>query len=199
MLNYLLRLLRIALVSTLGFGGGVGLLVFIVVMTSKGPEHAAQYGLIAGGVIGIIFTILFFCVMMPLDLIARLFVAKGKKARDTVGLLENEQAREINLKGTSKHVHFICRQALLAIPGVNDVHDDMANGAMTASTSASWRSAGEKLEVQIRKMDAGQFNLRCISQPAMKNVVFDYGKNFDNVEVWQKKAHEFMMTGVGFN
>ncbi len=199
MTKYILRLFRIALVSTLGFGGGIGLLVFIIVMTSKGNEHAAGYGLTAGILFGLIFTTLFFCVMMPLDLLSRFFVARSSKSPENAGFLDNEQVRELTLKGTSKHVHFIGRQALLAIPGIKDVHDDMANGKMSGSTSASWRSAGERLEVQVIRKDAGQFVLRCLSEPSMRNVVFDYGKNFDNVETWKKKATEFMITGVGFN
>ena len=199
MIDYILRLLKIALVSTFGFGGGIGLLVFIIVMTTKGNEHAASYGLTAGILFGLIFTTLNFCVMMPLDLLSRFFKAKGSKSGESSAFLDNEQVRELVAKGTSKHVHFVGRQALLAIPGIKDVHDDMANGKMSGSTNASWRSAGEKLEVKVIKKDAGQFTLRCISQPAMRNVVFDYGKNFDNVETWKKKAVEFMLASVGFN
>ncbi len=199
MTKYLLRIFKISLVSTFGFGGGIGLLVFIIVMTTKGNEHAVAYGLTAGIVFGLIFTTLFFCVMMPLDVLSRFLLTKSSKGGQVSGFLDSEQIRELALKGTSKHVHFVGRQALLAIPGIKDVHDDMANGRMSGSTSASWRSAGEKLEVQVIKKDAGQFILRCSSQPSMRNVVFDYGKNFDNVEIWKKKATEFMLTGVGFN
>jgi hypothetical protein len=188
-----------ALVSTLGFGGGVGLLVFIFVMTTKGNEHALSYGLAAGAVFGTIFTVFMLCVMMPLDLLSRLFLARGSKDSTNSAIFEIDQVRELPIKGTSKHVHFICRQALLAIPGIRDVHDDMVSGLMTASTGASWRSAGEKIEVHVLKRDSGQFVLRCTSKPAQKNVLFDYGKNFDNVETWKKKATEFMLTKLGFN
>ena len=75
MINYLLRLIKIALVVTVGVGGGIGLLVFVIVtaghLTGKGDQHAIQYGLMAGMVIGLIVTTLFFCVMMPLDLLFR--------------------------------------------------------------------------------------------------------------------------------
>jgi hypothetical protein len=198
MTKYFTRLLKIALVSTFGFGGGVGLLVFIIVMTTKGNDHAAEYGLTAGIVIGVIFTVLVFCVMMPLDLLSRFFIARGKKDAAHSVLLENEQIREILVKGTSKHAHFIARQAMLAMPGIKDVHDDMGNSLISATTSASWRSAGEKIQVQVIKKDTEQYVLRCVSQPSQRNVLFDYGKNFDNVETWKKKATEFIMTKVGF-
>ncbi len=199
MTKYLLRLVRIALVSTLGFGGGIGFLVFLIIMTTKGREHAGQYGLTAGIIIGLIFTTLFFCVMMPLDLFFRFFAAKSSKSKGSAGILEHEQMRKLTLKGTKKHIHFICRQALLAIPGIKDVHDDAFNEIMTASTNASWRSAGEIIEVRIYKGEPGQFHLHCTSRPSMKNVIFDYGKNFENVEVWKNKSEEFVRTGLGFN
>ena len=199
MINYFLRLLKIALISTIGFGGGIGLLAFIIVITSKGPAHAVQYALTAGIVIGLIVTTLFFCVMMPLDILFRLSIAKGSKNKETTGVFDHEQSRKIVLQGTSKQIHFLCRQALLAIPGIKNVHDDMGHDQMIASTSASLRSAGEKIEVKIYRADANQFQLHCISHPSMKNVIFDYGKNFENVETWNNKVQEFAKAGLGHN
>lgn len=189
---YFIRLLRIAIVSTLGFGGGIGLLVFIFIITTKGNEHAAEYGAIAGSLFGILFTALVFCVMMPLDLLLRSFIARGKET-EYGSILDNKQIRELTLRGNNKHAHYVGRQALLAVPGVKNVHDNATIGTITASTNASWRSAGEKLEVSVKKKDSGQYILRCTSQPSMKNIVFDYGKNFDNVEIWKNNAKEIMM------
>lgn len=199
MIQYLMRLLRIALISTLGFGGGIGFFVFLIIMTSKGREHAVQYGLTAGIVIGLIFTTFYFCVFMPLNLLFRIFAAKSSKNKKPSGIFDNEQTRKLTLKGNSKHVRFICRQALLAIPGIKDVHDDVGNSNMTASTNASWRSAGETIEVKIDKVGPELFSLNCVSRPSMKHVVFDYGKNFENVEMWKNKTEEFVRTRLGFH
>ena len=198
MINYLLRLLKIALVTTLGVGGGTGLLVFVIILASKGDQQAGQLGLIAGAIIGLGCTTLILCVLMPLDLLFRWSIARNSKTNETNTILENEQVRELTLFGESKRVHFACRQALLSLPGIKNVHDDAARGKISASTGASWRSPGEQIEVEIQPQNGGQFLLHCVSRPAMKNVVFDYGKNFENVETWKKLAQDFIKMGGTF-
>ena len=199
MINYLLRLLKIALVTTLGVGGGAGLLVFVVILTSKGDhQHASQFGLIAGTLIGLGCTAIILCVLMPLDLVFRWSIARTSKTNETNTILENEQIRELTLSGPTKKVHFACRQALLSIPGIKNVYDDPAKGKIIASTSASWRCPGEQIEVEIKRSGGDQYLLHCVSRPVMKNVVFDYGKNFENVEAWKKLAQDFMKMGGTF-
>jgi hypothetical protein len=199
MIKYLLRLLKIALVSTFGIGGGAGLLVFVIFLAGKGDQHAWLYGLTAGTVVGLICTGLFLCVMMPLDLLFRWSIAASSKTNETKTILENEQVRELILPGPSQKVHFACRQALLALPGIKNVHDDATNNRLFATTGASWRSPGEKIVVEITKHDAGRFLLHCVSSPSMNNVIFDYGKNFENVEAWKKLVQEFMKMSSSFS
>lgn len=192
MIKYLFRLCTIALVSTLGVGGGVGLLVFIVVLAGKGDQHAWQYGLITGAITGLISTAVFFGIMMPLDLLFRWSVARNRKTNGRQAILENEQMRELILFGSTQKIHFACRQALLSIPGIKNVHDDAAQAKISATTGASWRCPGEIIEVEIMKEDAEKYLLRCLSRPAINKVVFDYGKNFENVEMWKERTQEFM-------
>ena len=58
MASYLLRVFRAALVSSLGLGGGIGLLIMIIVLTNKNEPNAFHYGLMAGLTIGGIFALL---------------------------------------------------------------------------------------------------------------------------------------------
>jgi hypothetical protein len=198
MIKYLLRLFVAVLVSTLGVGGGVGLLVFILFLAGKGDQHAAQYGLTAGAIVGLISATSFLCIMMPLDLLFRWSIARSSKTNETKAILENEQMRELNLRGSVQKTHFACRQALLSLPGIKNVHDDTAHSKITASTGMSWRCPGEVIEVEIQKTGVEEFLLRCVSRPAINKVVFDYGKNFENVETWKKRTQEFMSVGSGF-
>jgi len=77
MFEYIRRLVRVALVTMLGFGGGVALLLFIFIVVIKGDQNAAQSALKAGLLLGIAFSLILTCVMVLLDLTARLFIAKG--------------------------------------------------------------------------------------------------------------------------
>ena len=199
MIKYLLRLFLVVLVSTLGVGGGVGLLIFVIILMTKGDQQVArQYGLSGGAIAGLIFTVLFFCVMLPIDLLFRWSIARGSKSKQIDDILAIEQMRELVLHGSAKKIHYACRQALLSMPGIKNVYDDAAHSKISASTGTSWRCPGEVIEVEIHKQDAEQFLLCCVSRPAINKVIFDYGKNLENVELWKRRTQEFMNTNTTF-
>ncbi len=183
MLRYLNRLLRAATVSGLGFGGGVGLLVFILLVMTHGNKTSAIYSLKAAIFIGVIFAALLVVVMMLFDLTVKLYLAKGFRE----DIWELEQSREIELTGTFRQISAACRSALMQVPDVGNVSDDSENLVGRASTGASWRSPGEDLEVEINPIDENRWKLRCTSKSKSNAVVFDYGKNFENVEVWRRQ------------
>lgn len=183
MFQYLRRLVRAALVSTLGFGGGVALLLFIFIVMVKGEHDAAQSAIKAGLLLGIAFSFILTFVMVLLDLTARLFIAKGLSS----SFWDLEQKREVILEGTLKQVVAASRQALLAVPNVTSVSDDVPNLTAKALTGASWRSPGEEIDVQISVISDSKYQLKCVSRCKSEKAIFDYGKNFENVETWQRQ------------
>lgn len=183
MSRYIARIIRALIVSCIGFGGGVGLMVFIGALVMKGDQHAFQYGLKAGLLLGGIFAVLLVCVMLPLDLTARLFLSKtGYKE-----IWELEQCRDFEFEGPLKNAIAHCRQALLAVPNIGSVIEDAENLVIRASTGISWRSRGEQIDVEINPIAENKWQLKCTSRPPSSDIVFDYGKNFDNVECWLKE------------
>ena len=187
MFEYIRRLVRVALVTMLGFGGGVALLLFIFIVVIKGDQNAAQSALKAGLLLGIAFSLILTCVMVLLDLTARLFIAKGVTTNTFWDL---EQKREVVLEGTVKQIMAACRQALLDVPNVTSVSDDMANLTARALTGASWRSSGEEIDVRISPQGDSQCRIQCVSRCKSPKTIFDYGKNFENVETWQRRMSE---------
>ena len=182
MFEYLRRLMRVALVSMLGFGGGVALLLFIFIVVIKG-EHNVVQALLGGLLLGICFSLILTFVMVLLDLTARLFIAKGV----TSSFWDLEQKRELVFDGSVKQIVAACRQALLAVPNVSSVSDDMTNLTAKALTGASWRSPGEEMLVQISPLGETQCQVNCISRCKSPKAIFDYGKNFENIETWQRR------------
>jgi len=180
---YIKRLLRALLVSGLGFGGGVGLLAFIFALVLGGAPDV-RYALKIAVFFGLLFSILFVLVMMLLDLTVKLYLARGF----TEGVWELEQTRELQLEGKIKHVTSACRQALLSVPNVTNVIDDLEHLRVRAQTGASWRSPGEEIEVEINPLNESHWRLRCVSKPRSPKVIFDYGKNFENVEIWRRQT-----------
>lgn len=183
MQRYFARIVRALIVTTLGVGGGVGLFVFIFCIVTGHQAVAGKYGLNAGLVIGLCVSVLFVCVLLPRDLITKMFLKKGQYRE----IWELEQTLDMEVEGSLKEVFGACRQALLAVPYVRAVSDDFENLVATANTGASWRSSGEEMEVEINPVSENRWHLKCTSRSRAKDIVFDYGKNFENVDVWSSQ------------
>ena len=183
MFRYLTRLVQVALISTLGLGGGVALLIFTYFVVIRGQQDAGWAAVTAGLVIGLAFSTVMVIIMVALDLTARTFIAKGS----TNSLWDVEQKRELVVDGSAKQIVAACRQALLAVPNVTSVSDDPESMSARASTGASWRSPGEEMEVGISQIDGSKWQVKCISRSKSPKALFDYGKNFENVETWQRR------------
>jgi len=185
MQRYFARIVRALIISLFGFGGGVGLLVVIVALVLKGDQHAFEYGLKAGTFVGIVFSVLLVGVLLPLDLSAHIFLARGRYRE----IWELEQTREVVFLGTLKDAMASCRRALLAVPYVKAVFEDGDRLVVHATVGTSWRSGGEEVEVKISLTGEDKWQLRCTSRSSSGPVLFDYGKNFDNVECWLREMN----------
>ncbi|MBX3134860.1 hypothetical protein KF707_01400 [Candidatus Obscuribacterales bacterium] len=183
MASYLNRICRALTVSTLGLGGGVALLVMIIIITTSNDPQAFNYAWKGGLTIGLIFGVVSCVVFILLDLFARMFLAKGVYK----DVFELEQVREIKMEGTSKEVLAVCRDALLSISYVKAVSDDAEQMITRAVMGTSWRSTGEEMEVEINPIAENRWILKCTSKPKQPDALFDYGKNFENVEGWMSK------------
>ncbi len=192
MQRYFARIVRAVVVCTLGFGGGAGLFCFIFFMIFNGSPHAFEFGWKAGLIIGLLFSAIIVGILLPMDLSAHLFLAKGLYKE----VWELEQTREVEVDGTNKQIISACRQALLVVPYVTNVYDDTEHLITRAATGPSWRSAGEELEVEINPVNSNRWTLKCTSKSKGKNVLFDYGKNYENVETWQKHLTELLKEGA---
>lgn len=183
MQRYFARIVRAVIVSLFGFGGGVGLLAFIAAVVIYNDPHPFITGIKTGCGLGMVFGILLVGVLFPLDLTAHLFMAKGKYRE----IWELEQTRELLFDGSLKELTGVCRQALLAVPAVKRVNEDLEHLLIRASTGMTWKSPGENMEVEINPVAENQWKLRCTSRPTSTSIVFDYAKNFENVEAWSTK------------
>ena len=186
MSRYLLRTLRALVISTLGVGGGIGLFVMIVIITTNNGPNAFDTAWRMGLTIGLVIGIFLVAIIVPMDLFVRLFLAKGVYS----DVWELEQIREVTMKGTSKEVLAACREALLSVPQVKSVSDDSEHLVTRAITGTSLRSSGEEIECEINPISEDTWTVRCVSKPKSASTIFDYGKNFENVETWLTKLKE---------
>lgn len=182
--RYFARLFKAMLISAIGFGGGIGLLIMIcVIIIHNGPDKfylAMRSGIYLGAVFGLLYVFL----LLLLDLTARMYFARGQYNE----VWEIQQSRELTMEGTSKQVLAACREALLAVPYVKAVTEDAENLVARATTGTSWRSPGEVIEVEVNPESENEWKVKITSKPEKKDTFFDYGKNFVNVETWFSKA-----------
>lgn len=178
--RYIARIIRGMIVSGLGFGGGFGLLAFIFALLNKGNEYAWQYGLSAGIFAGLAFGIILILVFLALDITAHLFLPKDRFEE----VWELEQRREVVLDGSLKEIMIRCRQAILTVPNVGNVSESSESKSFLVSIGPSWKSGGETMEVKMEMLGENSWKLSCLSKPLSTNIVFDYGKNYLNVETW---------------
>ncbi len=186
MARYLLQMLKAMIVCSVGLGGGVALFMVIVFITTKQDPNALEHALRMGLGIGGTFAVFALGVFIPLDISVKMYKSKGVHK----DIWETEQVRDAHMHGTAKDVLAACREALLAIPDIKAVREDSENLVVHASAGPSWRSFGEEIEVEINPLSDEQWNVSCHSKPKSKNIVFDWGKNFENVETWKGKLQK---------
>jgi hypothetical protein len=81
------------------------------------------------------------------------------------------------------------------VPYVTRVSDDLENMISRAVTGTSWRSGGEEMEVEITPIAVNKWHIKVLSRPKSKNVLFEWGKNFENVETWLTQFNELVASG----
>lgn len=178
------------MVSSLGFGGGIGLLTFIAILVTTGKQDALHIALQAAVIIGLVFGIFCAALLLLSDLTSRLFAAQGFRTE----IWELEQEREVEVEGSVKDARILSRKALLAVPNVKAVADEDNEFSIRASVGASWKSPGENMRVQIEPtQEANKWKVRCVSTCLSPNIAFDYGKNFENVEAWLRTMRKIMI------
>jgi hypothetical protein len=186
MARYFARIIRAIIVSSLGFGGGIGLLTFIAILVTTGKQEALGFALQTAIILGLVFGFFSALVLLLSDLTSRLFAAHGFREE----IWELEQKREFEVEGALKDARILSRKALLAVPNVKAVADEDNEYAIRASVGASWKSPGEAMRVEIEPADAeNRWRVKCISTCLSSNIAFDYGKNFENVEAWLRSMN----------
>jgi len=91
------------------------------------------------------------------------------------------QKRTFVLKSDSRSILENCVLALQKFPA-RIVENNLLQNYITARTSASWKSLGDDIRIDV--IPAGETNtqIKIICRPALKATLVDYGKNYENAE-----------------
>lgn len=188
MQEYLRRAVFALLLASIGFGSAIGIVIYVIKAINGADldegTGALKASFIAGGAFGFVLGIF----MLSVDIFARIrAVSKNKFQEKEIWNLEQKRSLHIHANLASfKEIQQLCRQGLLAIPQVRSVAErEIENGIiLQATVGASWRSPGEQVTVKVSPQPDNSIELTCTSCSLSPTIVFDYAKNFENVEIW---------------
>jgi len=196
--RYFARIIRAVIVSSLGFGGGIGLMTIITILVFKGQQPSAiSLALTFGAVLGIGFGFCLALLLLLSDLSSRLYAAKGHPHDE---IWELEQTRTVEIEAPLREVRSRSRIALQRVPSIKTVIDEEDQYHIRGMVGQSWKSPGENMIVSIEKGPTENiWRVRCTSSCLNSNIAFDYGKNFENVEAWLRSIQSQEMDSSAIN
>jgi hypothetical protein len=80
--------------------------------------------------------------------------------------------------------------ALQAIPGLRILTENKATGEIGARTGMGWRSFGELVTIQVRRLADDRSTVRIRSEPRRRTTMIDYGKSVENVEIFLRELRQ---------
>ena len=133
-------------------------------------------GLIAGLLAGILFGGLMSLILGTLHTwsVKRL-PFKSKNVMDI------HQVRSVEMKLLYDKVFDLCIESLRLIRKCRIVEENRSQGKIIARTGITWKSWGEIITFDIRKMN-DVIQVEISSRPVVRTTLVDYGKNLENVE-----------------
>ena len=97
------------------------------------------------------------------------------------------QERTVELRQSSSAAFDASLSALEAIPGLRILYKNAATGEIGARTGMGWRSFGESVTIQVRRLADDRSSVRIRSEPRRKATMVDYGKSVENVELFLRQ------------
>jgi len=94
---------------------------------------------------------------------------------------ELDQIREIFLKGDLSEIFQRSLTSLTNVPKLKYVHYNSDENRITAKTSGSWNTIGEKIEIELFQ-ESDRIRVQIRSRPRLKTAVFDCANNIERVE-----------------
>lgn len=170
-MRYFFGILSFFLLATIAWGILFGLWLGLYVGIRKGILYGIEGGLIVSFIITIIGA--------SYDFLTRRVVFKKYGIKS----FELTQMREMLFTGHIKDIFQLSLEALKKIPKIKKVSPDFMANKIWATTSWSWRTFGEVIEVGLNQ-EEDRVKVLILSKPRLRTAIFDCGKNIENVEIF---------------
>jgi hypothetical protein len=96
-------------------------------------------------------------------------------------VMDVHHVQSIEMKLPYDKVFDLCIESLRLIRKCKIVEENRSQGKIIARTGTTWKSWGEVITFDIRKMN-DVIQVKVSSRPAVRTTLVDYGKNLENVE-----------------
>ena len=171
LLKYILRIFIASMIGALAFGFLSGIFLSII--------NASLEGFALGLVAGLIWAVLVFVVILPLDVFTKIkcnlkygFVDFRLHQQRTIRIA----ADYITILDTSQKVFQSQKKMYLR-------KKDAKRGIIDAEVGRSWRSFGERMTVTLNWDQGSKVFVTVSSRPKISTTMIDFSKNFENVEL----------------
>jgi hypothetical protein len=158
------------------------LLVGIIAACLFGIFQSIKTGSFHGFIDGVQFGLLLAIVMVPiivsLDVLQRIKNYRRYKKVD----FNVNQTRRFFVKEEYNSIFNYLYNIIKSHKEFSIYKKDFENGIIKAYANASWKSFGEKIQINIVKGSQGRIFIEIFSKPKIALTILDYAKNFENVE-----------------
>ncbi len=131
-------------------------------------------GLIAGLFAGGLFS-------LPVGYLHRLAVRRMPYG-EPEGAMEVRHVRHAELRLPYDQAFDLCISSLNAVKKGRIRREDRPSGRIEAKAGMTWKSWGEVISFDLRRIDANRTRVEVSSKPALRTTLVDLGKNLENVE-----------------
>jgi hypothetical protein len=171
LLKYILRILFAFIIGALAFGVLFG--TFLSIM------NASLEGFALGLFVGAIWALLVFAVFLPLDVFEKV------KCYRKYGFIDFRvrQQRTVRIDGDCITILDTLQRVFQSHKTIHLRKKDTKRGIIEAEVGRSWRSFGEKMTVTLNWNQGNKVSVTVSSRPKIPATMFDFSKNFENVEL----------------
>ncbi len=92
------------------------------------------------------------------------------------------QVRNMELVIPYDRVFTLCKESLNLIKKCKIRKENRSQGIINARVGLNWDTNGDDISFEVSKIDDRKTRVRVSSRPALRITIFDFGKNFKNVE-----------------
>ncbi len=173
------RYLQLFLAMGIPFGISMGVLFSFPFGIPSGLVAGVAAGIFFGGAMSLILGFL------HSRSVKRISSGQSEEAMDV------HHVRDVHLRLPYDKAFDLCIKSLSLIKKCKIRNEDRSQGKIAARAGMTWKTWGDVISFDVRKMGKDGIQVEISSEPALRMTLVDYGKNLENVEtlVGFLKAH----------